>query len=43
MTLAPEMPLLGQKAKEAARLLAKASPAEYIKTVWGIGFKMSDL
>lgn len=23
--------------------LAKASPAEYIKTVWGIGFKMSDL
>ena len=23
--------------------LAKASPTEYIKTVWGIGFKMSDL
>ena len=23
--------------------LAKASPAEYIKTVWGIGFKMNDL
>ena len=23
--------------------LAKASPAEYIKTVWGICFKMSDL
>ena len=23
--------------------LAKASPAEYIKTVWGIGFKMADL
>lgn len=23
--------------------LAKASPAKYIKTVWGIGFKMSDL
>ena len=23
--------------------LAKASPAEYIKTVWGIGLKMSDL
>ena len=27
MTLAQEMTLLGQKAKEAARLLAKASPA----------------
>lgn len=23
--------------------LAKASPTEYIKTVWGIGFKMNDL
>ena len=23
--------------------LAKASPTEYIKTVWGIGFKLSDL
>ena len=23
--------------------LAKASPAEYIRTVWGIGFKLSDL
>ena len=22
--------------------LAKASPTEYIKTVWGIGFKMCD-